>query len=67
MDTWVIVLIVVAVVIVLASLSSIRAPNVAAGALVPKDVPPYAIVAGVPARFMRWREGHEPEGPDGRA
>lgn len=28
---------------------------VAAGAVVTKDVDPYAIVAGVPARFLRWR------------
>ena len=30
------------------------------GAVVSTCVPPYAIVAGVPTRFLRWRAGHCP-------
>ena len=36
---------------------------VGAGAVVTHDVSPFAIAAGVPARFMRWRDG----APDVRA
>jgi acetyltransferase-like isoleucine patch superfamily enzyme len=32
---------------------------VGAGAVVTQDVAPYAIVAGIPARFLRWRDGNE--------
>lgn len=33
---------------------------VGAGAVVTHDIAPFSVVAGVPARFLRWREGQEP-------
>lgn len=40
---------------------------VAAGAVVAKDVPDYALMVGVPARFAGWmsRHGHRLPAPDG--
>jgi acetyltransferase-like isoleucine patch superfamily enzyme len=32
---------------------------VGAGAVVTADVAPFSIVVGVPAKFLRWREGSE--------
>ena len=34
---------------------------VGAGAVVTRDVLPFAIVAGVPASFLRWRDGYKPD------
>ncbi len=35
---------------------------VGAGAVVARDVAAFSIVAGVPAQFIRWRDGHEDAG-----
>ena len=41
--------------IVLPGVTVGRGSIVGAGAVVTKDVPPFAIVAGIPAKFVRWR------------
>jgi len=41
--------------IVLEGLKIGRGAVIAAGAVVTKDVPPYAIVGGIPAKFIRYR------------
>lgn len=54
--------------VVLAGRSIGTGAVVAAGAVVSKDVPPYAIVAGVPARIVKWRfpGGHRGPPPGAR-
>ncbi len=39
-----------------------KASIVGAGAVVAEDVPDFAVVAGVPARFLRWRDGRGAQG-----
>lgn len=34
---------------------------IGAGAVVVSDVAPFSVVAGVPAKFLHWREGHQPD------
>lgn len=46
-------------VIILKGVTVKRGAIVAAGAVVTKDVPPYAIVGGVPAKLLRFRGSNE--------
>lgn len=39
-----------------------RGSIIGAGAVVAENVAPFSIVAGVPARLLRWRDGHGPAG-----
>jgi len=39
-----------------------KGAQIGAGAVVVEDVAPFAVVAGVPARFLHWRAGHAPPG-----
>jgi acetyltransferase-like isoleucine patch superfamily enzyme len=36
-----------------------KASQVGAGAVVTEDVAPFSVVAGVPARFIKWRDGYQ--------
>ncbi len=36
-----------------------KGSQVGAGAVVTEDVPTFAVVAGIPAKFIKWREGYE--------
>jgi acetyltransferase-like isoleucine patch superfamily enzyme len=46
-------------VIVLPGVTVGKGSIVGAGAVVTHEVAPFSVVAGVPARFLRWREGHK--------
>jgi acetyltransferase-like isoleucine patch superfamily enzyme len=39
-----------------------RGSIVGAGSVVTKDTPPFSVVAGSPAKFIKWREGYTAEG-----
>jgi len=39
-----------------------KGSQVGAGAVVTADVPPFDVVAGIPAKFIKWRKGYERKG-----
>ena len=43
--------------IILSGVTIGKGAVIAAGAVVNKDVPPYAIVGGVPAKVLKYRDG----------
>jgi len=47
--------------VILSGVTVGRGSIIGAGAVITKNVPPFAVVVGVPARFLRWREGYDPE------
>ena len=46
-------------VVILPGVTIGKGSQVGAGAVVTADVPPFAVVAGVPAKFIRWRKGDD--------
>jgi len=45
--------------VILSGVTVGRGAIVGAGAIVNRDVPPFSVVAGIPARFIRWRKDSE--------
>ena len=51
--------------VILPGVSIGKGAMVGASAVVTEDVAPFAVVAGVPAKFLRWRDGRGAEVPSG--
>lgn len=45
--------------VILSGVTIGKGSQVGAGAVVTADVPPFAVVAGIPAVFIKWRDGYE--------